>query len=128
MTLSAASFILKGHCPNIMLKNMTPIDQISALRPYGLLSRTYGAIVVIVPNQVLLVISFSFFIFIILENPKSAILHSPLFINIFSGLRSLWIIFCLWHSPSPVTICFKMVIASSSGIFFLSSTLSLNVP
>lgn len=34
---------------------MTPIDQISALSPYGYLFRTSGAIVVIVPKTVFLV-------------------------------------------------------------------------
>lgn len=57
---------------------MTPIDQISALSPYGYLFKTSGAIVVIVPRTVFLVSSFSVVIDNIFENPKSAILHSPL--------------------------------------------------
>lgn len=66
---------------------MTPIDQISAFKPYFYLLITSGAIVMIVPNTVPQMMSESGGS--ILANPKSIILYIPLWDIILSVLRSL---------------------------------------
>lgn len=114
LSISKPSY-LNGLRPNINWKNITPKDQISALSPYRCLRITSGAIVINDPKIVFFTVSFSLLISKTFENPKSAILHSPLWMRMFYSLRSLWIIFCLWKSATPLTTCLNKTTASSSG-------------
>lgn len=67
-------------------------------KPYGLRLITYGAIVVIVPNEVPLTSAFYCAISSFFENPKSMILYVPLCDMMFSAFRSLWMMLWRWSS------------------------------